>query len=247
MKKLIFTLILSYCFFATAITQVGISFGYVKADAPEYSEMLRNDELLTSFEDFEENTFQVSIDYWFRLKNVRVEFLPEISYHKMDASYEGVSGTDFGTSGDFNINYFQLNFNTQIYPFDFKGDCDCPTFSKDGDVLKKGFFIRVAPGMSVISNTESFDWNTIGGIISGQSSDNYLGLNLRAGIGLDIGVSDFFTVTPILQYTYTRADDFSNYFDTEPGAPAGISSFTQFYAGIRLGFRFDELNKYGYR
>ena len=50
--------------------------------------------------------------------------------------------------------------------------------------------------------------------------------------------------------TYTLA---APWHSTVEGLPEGFlpitveSDIIQFFAGIRLGFRFDELNKYGYR
>jgi len=81
--------------------------------------------------DIRSNGFEVGLGYWFRLKNKRMEFIPEVSY--MSLAGDGVGGL-----GD--LTGFNVNANIFIYPLDFHSDCNaCPTFSKDGGLIKKGF------------------------------------------------------------------------------------------------------------
>jgi hypothetical protein len=61
--------------------------------------------------------FQVSVEYGFRIKQKRIEFHPGLGYRTTALSEQH--------EGDFKA--FDLDLNTAIYPFDFAGDCDCPT------------------------------------------------------------------------------------------------------------------------
>ena len=57
--------------------QFGLSSGYVGFDADEWIDGINT----TTGENFNNiRGFQIGIDYWFRLKNKRVEFFPTLSY-----------------------------------------------------------------------------------------------------------------------------------------------------------------------
>ena len=99
------------------------------------------------------SNLEFGVDYWFRLKNHRIEFMPEVAMGlKTSSSYSAVGA-------DLSFSYFAFNFNTQIYAFDLVGDCDCPTFSKQGPSLNKGFFFSLAPG--IIYNTKEFSEGSV--------------------------------------------------------------------------------------
>jgi len=235
---------------AALFAQVGITAGFVKYEAPDYNEFFANrtDLDFSKSNDLNAFSYQVAVDYWFRLKKKRLEFLPEINFTQATSQMTSIIAPDFAYQHDLTFNIFQFNFNTQIYPFDFDGDCDCPTFSKDGDVLKKGFFIRVAPGVTFNNFNNEYSTTTIGGATTEPLSDAGIGFNIRAGLGLDIGITDFLTITPLAQYTFIT--EHGNALIVEnPSWPisANVFDWRQIFFGIRLGFRFDELNKYGYR
>ena len=90
------------------------------------------------------NGYSIGVDYWFRLKNARVEFLPELNYSSFAQT--------FADDREINARFLSFFFNTNFYLFDFRSDCDCPTFSKQDHTLQKGFFIQVSPGLSYLSN-----------------------------------------------------------------------------------------------
>ncbi len=171
--------------------------------------------------------FEGGIDYWFRLKKRRVEFMPELAY-----SY-AVTGVNADRGLD-NINYtgYNFNFHTHFYALDMEGDCNCPTFSKQGPSINKGLFFHFTPGIGYYQ----FDAKTNGGAAHYEADE---GIVFRGGIGLgmDIGFSDLFTITPILSY----------YFHTKitwDGVPVYIIEHTgvvpvnqrQLQFTVRLGF-----------
>lgn len=248
MKKLFLFPVVLLLFSIGLHAQIGVSFGFVNYDTPGWNERIEsNASFVGNSTSFDSNGFQYGIDYWFRLKQKRIEFMPEISFYQLNAFVESETHPDFGYSADMTASFFQLHFNTQIYPFDFAGDCDCPTFSKDGDVFKKGLFIRLAPGLSYGSYKEERAELTFAGSTTNTVKEIGVTPTLRAGVGLDIGVSDFITITPIIQYTHTLPTEGFSVLGTELNDDLVSSEVTQLYFGVRFGFRFDELNKYGYR
>lgn len=139
---------------------------------------------------------QASLEYGFRLKQKRLEFHPGIGYRtSFNASdYDGyVYGID-------------IDLNTAIYPFDFGGDCDCPTFSKDGNFVKKGLFLEVSPGVSFQTLKRHDAW-PFDPQNPQPSSDQNVIMKLSFGGGIDIGISESITITPLIAYTlFSKAD-----------------------------------------
>ena len=91
-----------------------------------------------SIDDALSTGYGLGIDFWFRLKTKRVEFLPELGINYSQTSFE----TEI-TQYSLDYNYLYFNLNTRIYPMDFEGDCDCPTFSNQSTLIKKGFYINL--------------------------------------------------------------------------------------------------------
>ncbi len=249
MKKLLFTVSILFYFSSQSIAQIGITSGFLKYQAADFNTFFesRTDLDSENSKNLDGGSYQVAIDYWFRLKNKRLEFLPELSFSQAKAKLASTVLPDFAYDHDILINSLQFNFNTQIYPFDFEGDCDCPTFSKDGQLLKKGFFIRVAPGITFNNFGKTYTDVSITGTSTTSDKSSGVGYNLRAGLGIDIGVSDFITVTPLAQYTFVSEHGDAYLENPALPASANIFSWQQVFVGLRLGLRFDELNKYGYR
>ena len=173
--------------------------------------------------------YAVSLDYWFRLKKKRVEFTPELSF-------ENYSKTLAGTEYEHQILGFY--FNTNLYPFDFASDCDCPVWSKDGNLFTKGFFLQLSPGVWQLSNTIHSDV---------MVEDEAYSWVIGAGAGLDIGLSEFLTVTPLVRFYHSPDNTWSNLPDVK-GEPVSVdSAVNQFYAGIRLGVRWKQDKRPGRR
>jgi len=181
----------------------------------------------------------LGLDYWFRLKNYRIEFLPE--FHMGLKSESQIT-----ESTSSNLVYYGFNFNTQVYLFDLEGDCDCPTFSKQGPSLKKGFFFNVSPGV-LFMNKE----------LSTETSDppfksNHINFKIGVGVGYDIGISDLFTITPMVNYNIVPGVNFnelSNISNSTPTPDPEVidSGFRQLQFQLRLGFRPDYVKSYGRR
>ena len=148
-----------------------------------------------SIESYSEMGPEVAAHYWIRLKNLRIEFYPEVFYGSFNHD-------EFAFATDFTYGWMEIGLGipTRVYPFDLKSDCDCPTFSKQNDLFKKGFFLFLDPSVR-FSKANNFayrvnDWSGEPGISRSWSSALALGF----GAGLDIGISDLVTISPNLQY-----------------------------------------------
>lgn len=175
--------------------------------------------------------FAVGIDRWFRLKNARIEFFPELNYARYSVDWG-----DNATS----LNHQQISLfaNTHFYLFDLEGDCDCPTFSKDGSFVKKGFYVELSPGLSYATST--FKGR------NGDPSSASIVPSIGLGIGVDIGLSDLLTITPMVRFRQHFGADWENLVENlildintiDPiSTKTGIETFS---FGIRLGLRLGE-------
>ncbi|MGB4960884.1 MAG: hypothetical protein WBO36_15490 [Saprospiraceae bacterium] len=132
---------------------------------------------------------EAGLDYWFRLKNRRIEFLPELAYSF--ASNESPNAS----INKISYQAFHINFNTHIYALDLEGDCDCPTFSKQGPSIQKGLFFHFTPGLGYYQASISENETATPTLISNKASG--LMVRLGIGLGLDLGINDFLTITPM--------------------------------------------------
>ncbi len=185
-----------------------------------------------NFEDFLDDGLEFSANYWFRLKEKRIEFLPTVSYAKYNY-------TDLSLQGEepiFPASYQEIGFqlHTRIYPFDFGTDCDCPTFGKQAPALEKGFFLQLSPGVSWLEDTNSI-----------APADQALEQKASAvlptiglAVGLDFGLSNLVTISPIAGVRYAIGDA-PNALEYVV-APQNNDKYGKFFAGIHLGIRLDE-------
>lgn len=213
------------------LAQFGVRVHYDKNNYDDWSRSFntRYDEDKQLFS----NGLGVGLDYWFRLKNRRVEFLPEISLRRANTQYSGVA---LDKVSQWRTGF---TFHTQIYALDFEGDCNCPTFSKQGAGIDKGFFFMLSPGIEM--ENSKLEMNPVlSGIPEVTKTSNLVG-RLGIGLGLDLGISDYFTLTPMVAYYFYSPFAWEK---LEPTTRTGeftdsVGSPTQLEASIRLGFRQD--------
>lgn len=144
-------------------------------------------------------SYTFGVDYWFRLKNQRVEFYPQLSM--LRSSKEEYASVNFGgeTSGQ-QFNMYSLKLNTRVYPFDFNGDCNCPTWKKEGPTFNKGFYFLATFGGGMLDQI---------GFRNGEESESSAAtaISYGVGMGLDFGLSKFLTISPFLTYERTTSTD----------------------------------------
>ncbi|MEM9847090.1 MAG: hypothetical protein AAF847_04320 [Bacteroidota bacterium] len=227
MKKALFLwLFSSICTLATA--QIGITAGYTSMEAPDWEfefqqEFGLNNQLFVSGS-------RIGINYWLRLKKVRVEFFPSLEY----ANYGTQIGNDASANqADFDADLIGIFLHTRIYPFDFINDCNCPTFSKQNEAFKKGFFLMLSPGVEAMQiGVRRRVGNEITGQLKAEGKPTFGG-----GVGFDIGVSDFLTLTPLVNARYTPNVD-GDHIINDNVMDDDFSDLFQFFAGINIGLRF---------
>jgi hypothetical protein len=192
-KKTILILIVLIGFCAISEAQFGINIRYVNPS-------LSNEQYSVNIK----SGYGIGADYWFRLKNKRIEFMPEVGYEKYNI--EDIADTEMSN--------IYLMLKTNFYLLNFNEDCNCPTFSKEGNTITKGFYLFLAPEIKIFTSKTS----------DVKESDTVIGGII--GAGLDIGISDRLTITPNIGYELTSGIDDFEY------------STIQF--GLRMGFRFSD-------
>lgn len=210
-------------------SQYGINASYETIGAADWEGLFRQSDVVGATP--VSSGFSIGVDRWFRLKPVRIEFFPELNYARYQSDWAGNTGT-------LQHQKISLYANTNFYLLDFMGDCDCPTFSKDGGIFKKGFFVQLSPGVSyALFDFQSSDLNR-----SSSSIVPSIGL----GLGIDIGLSDFITLTPMVRFRQHFGVEWENLREILDMELAGVSSDTETSGvetwgfGLRIGVRFNE-------
>ena len=177
-------------------------------------------------------SYEVGLDYWLRLKEKRIEFYPEVSYRF--SSSDGLQTVGDGLPRSYKLSSVAAGLNIHLYPFDLLNDCDCPTFSKQSGLFRKGFFIMIGAKEYYQRKSIPFEPN---------HTDFALAIN--GGVGFDIGINDLLTVSPFINAKYfpsTEWEGFNTYHGITLSPPLDeTTSNLGFEIGIRLGFRPDYL------
>ena len=191
------------------------------------------------------NNPEVTLAYWFKLKNKRVEFQPGISFAWNHENANVIDGSNY----DYKWNSYYLDVPVHFYLLDFEGDCNCPTFSKDGSFFEKGVYVYVSPGIGYHDIQSSLDYgNLAGGIFNVESDNTAINGRIAAGVGVDIGLFDLLTISPSIGFAYGSSIqwDLINRIDeqvNDASTAQAMSSYTSLHPGIRLTFRPDYLRE----
>jgi len=209
---------------STIYAQFGITTRYVANSYDTYGEVA----------DWFDSNIEIGANYWFRLKNRRIEFLPEVYYGLSDnASLLWPSGMETITK-----TYAGAEFNTQIYIFDLANNCDCPTFSKQGPELQKSLYISIAPGVQ-LKSTEAVSALSTSPVTNFQASP-YVGV----GLGFDVGINNLLTISPYGSYRFhLQEEEIVSALD----GTVFTDSMSSLQFGLRLIFRPDYVKQYGRR
>jgi len=225
--------------------QIGITGTYASMDAPNWQQSMFDSRRFDPSIDFGwDSSYKIGIDYAIKiLPETRLYIQPGIFYSSFNKE---VTINDIGLLENlvnFQSDLFEFNLNTNIYLLDLEGDCDCPTWSKDGNVIKKGFFLQVSPGLTY-SKTSISEIETIDSPTTFSNSD--VSPNLGLGFGLDIGISDFITITPLVKFkrhfnvewellNFNLSNDVLS--STAESVPNDSTPINQLELGLRMEFR----------
>ena len=178
-----------------------------------------------------DNNMELAIDYNFRRPlDQRVEFFIEGRYLSNSTALISPGGNE----SVYNFNGFGLGVNTNVYFLDFNGDCDCPTFGKEGGLLKKGLYLQFNAAASYWNKEATFLANT---------NDSSILIDVGVGIGLDIGISNLLTISPIATVNYYPIATWEG-FALEQGIlnrsnPNSNTSISMLKFGFRIGLHPD--------
>jgi len=200
MKQFLIIFVLSFFLFINNTSaQYGINASYNTFSASGWENLIQDSGLEGAAPI--ESGFGIGIDRWFRLKNARVEFFPELNYAR--------------------------------YSVDWSDD-----ITSLSHFVKKGFYLALSPGLSYA--TYKFDGR------NGDPSNSSLVPSIGLGVGIDFGLSDLVTVTPMIRYRRhfnAEWEDLAENLDLIPSdentsaEEIGLNSFS---FGIRLGVRLGE-------
>jgi len=237
MKKIWLTTILIGSYLALS-AQFSISAKYGINSYPDWESIIDG----TPYEGdkFIGDGIEYGFSYWFRLKDYRVEFMPEVSFQSLETSNSGDNTPNL--NWDFSKQSYYLTFNTLIYTLDIEGDCNCPTWGKDGSFIEKGFFVGISPGIAYHTLETTIVNDPLG---MGSTSINKFAFRIGASVGLDIGITKWITITPYATANFTPGltwDNLQNFVDlSKPGDVA--TKIWQIQPGLRLTFRPDYLKE----
>ncbi|MEO7176239.1 MAG: autotransporter domain-containing protein [Saprospiraceae bacterium] len=229
-------------FFSSVVTpsqaQIGVNLGYTGLTARKWENImnLKNFEFDSPFGP----GLHVGVDYAYKLKDIRIEVVPELN---MQFYKETQEIPDEFVKLDLAMTYAGLDINGHFYLLDLYGECDCPTFSKKGPWLNKGLFIIATLGGGMYLKKATNTLTDVDGIDStAHIDDNSFAMRIGLGLGMDIGVSKTFTVTPMIKFQFSPAVRWDGFADVGPvrqnldltdQEKSGILRFT---AGVRFGF-----------
>ena len=209
----------------------------IKAQQNDYTEWNRIIQGIPGYQGNElfQNTYEVGVDYWLRLKNYRLEFYPELSLALSTSSFASTGTEDLPQS--YRLEAGGIGLNTHIYFLDFANDCQCPTFSKQNTFFKKGLFMLVGVHQYIQNKETTYRDRSV--------YDRDYTTQISAGLGLDIGLNDLLTISPFITALYYPRTEWqginANHGIINVLPPDESTSNLAFQIGIRVGFRPDYL------
>ncbi len=230
MKKVIWSLFLSLFIYA-AQAQLGFSAGYSNFNFDNWETQVQQSYGNTS-QLFELGT-RIGVNYRLPLKNIRLEFLPSIEY--ATALSSTFKSTELGQplSETYDLNIFGSYLKTKVYPFSFKADCTCPTFHQGGQLFEKGFFLMGIVGVERVATQYALE----GSDKSKTIKHNEWRPSLGGGLGLDIGLSDFLTLSPFATAQFSKDFNGEHLFP-ESSEQDSLSNLLQIFGGINIIIQF---------
>ncbi len=212
--------------------QAGFTLSRFNQNIPDLENKVFQDN--TTNQDLLPNGYRLGADFWVKpLKNFRLELYPELSI-----AYSKDNFNRDVRMEEFHLASAGINLNMNLYLLNFYSDCDCPTFSKQESFFEKGFFIQISPGYHYFRGV----YEVSDGRELRKNIMNELVPKLGLGAGIDIGLSDLITITPIVQYSRffnAHWDQLSNTITGDPllDTTPDESHINQFSYGLHIGIR----------
>lgn len=218
-RHLLFSIILASTV-SNLQAQIGVRAQYHNLSALSWERLANTNASTTEATTLNTLGYSIGLDYWFRLTNYRVEFFPEIGYSQL--STYSIAESDYDWSQIF------ARIHAHFYVLDFEEDCDCPTFSNQSPWFKKGFFLSATGGGG---------YSTFDVFYPDITTYNEINYYVSIGAGIDIGLSDFVTLTPHIQWAHWITPQWSG-LSTDTDLLAEKAPISAVTFGLRVGLRF---------
>lgn len=226
-RMLALIIVLWGCSQSSLVAQFGLRIMATQNHLPELERLFSEQPVQVPDLDFVGNGLEANLDYWFRLKDYRVEFFPYLGF----TSFSG-QGANPNELLEYDMNQIGAGVHVHLYPFDLVGDCDCPTFSKQSGVFERGFFLLGGLGMEA---TMVGGQTQTGISISDRRSFDPV---VRLGIGFDLGLSDLWTISPVFQYSYLPFLS-ASHIAMPNETTSTTTALGRLQLGLRIGIRAD--------
>lgn len=216
--------VLFYTNSAFAQLQGGISGTYFTQSLPNWETTIfgfrSNEQLLKS-------GFGQAVDLKIAgFDNYRIQFHLNVGTNNATTSLE---------NRQFKLRKNDISLSGKIFFLSLEADCDCPTFSREAGLLEKGLFAEFITGASFFQ-AEMGEENTI------ISEDNGTAFKVGFGLGVEIGINDYVTISPFVRYQrYLNVEweglqeDLFLFDPTTVIDGTNTTPINQVSAGIRLG------------
>jgi len=186
MKKLSSLIcLLFFCF--TLNAQVGVSLSYRNIDAPYWGLLLGENETIFK------NGHSFSVDYWLKMRNVRIDLLPELGFSKFSNE---IAPIGIYPKRTFISQFFNFQLNANIYPLDFFKQYTEKELRNPTENVAHSLFVQISPGVSMVYLSYRAALEEM--LLPPRRTSYFIGL----GAGFDIHYKNYLTLTPMLRYQH---------------------------------------------
>lgn len=255
MKKILLLFGLSLALHPS-FAQVGIYTGFQWMEAPRWKKIFQTGYELPGVDPFR-NTLVLGIDFQFPSEGKGLRLTPAIQFsdHRNNLKFVSEYEDPLDPSQTLEFHYNELHqvtfaalaLHLDWYLLDSRTPANIPVYDKSGHWFSKGFFLQIAPTAQIISTSRNrLATNPLESITGTLLNHTQLKTPLKLGMGLDLGITSKFTLSPIFNYTFFGKTNF-RYFGIPPTYNFFLNEFSedffasfihQFQFGIRLGTTF---------
>ncbi|MEM9546129.1 MAG: hypothetical protein AAGA77_09150 [Bacteroidota bacterium] len=219
--KVSFIILIALFFSSQTSAQFGLRVKSNINNFPTWNRMIQ--ESLTQENDVLTSNFELGLDYRFKMKNIRIDILNEITYgFRSESILTNFSGMQFS--------YFAFNINTQIYAFNLHRENGIDKTLHPRHLLDNLFF-TLSPGIVFHRTVVSH-----GLILLPTLPSDQISLKLGTGVGFDFKIGDSFIISPCITYNYIHNIELLLSPVSIPPSETGKTNLHQFQFHLRFGF-----------
>lgn len=243
------------------LAQVGLTNGFQSLHAPVWEKAIETGYDLGNANVFKSQVY-ASFDRAFQSKKKGMQLVPELGFSRQEISiqYQDDENPFLGASGlvtdTYRGTFISLMLNGDFFILRFKEPLKDSPLLGEGNWIKEGLFLRFGVGVTQLAQNR-ISGNVLFGTSSlGNEKDSTSG-SLRAGAGIKLNISHFFTITPMVLVTHSTESTWNGLggkleylidptfgFETymvDPDYRSPVSNFLQIMGGIRFEMSFKKL------